>query len=165
MARGSKYKPRLLRYVFNPLEGINIKQQDKGEALEQIGDFVLDQVLEAVSEGRSPVKFQRWKKELTEDYASRKSEVSSEGIANMELFGDMLDAVKVRIFDRNKLALEITGKQAEKADGHNKLTGRTNKTLQTKRRFIPGAKQTFKGDIMQGIRDIAFEFEDTDGET
>ena len=74
----------------------------------------------------------------------------------MELFGDMIDAMKVRIFGNNRIAVEITGEQAEKADGHNKLTGRKNKTR--RRRFIPADNQKFKKKIAVNMEEVADKF-------
>lgn len=110
-----------------------------------------------LGDGKSPVSGERWKRTLSKEYKKRKSEVSSETIANMELFGDMLDALNVRIFGNNRIAVEIKGDQAEKADGHNHLTGRKSKTI--KRRFIPGENQTFKRDIQKTISEVTERFE------
>lgn len=161
--RGSKYAPKHLRYVFEPLKGLKIK--NKRAALEDISEFIHDSILEHVSEGKSPVSREGWNRTLSPDYKKIKSKVSGSTTANMELFGDMLDALQVRVFDRNKIAIEIRGEEAEKADGHNKLTGRTNKFLSKKkhrRRFIPGGGQTLKRAILSGIKDIAEQHDEED---
>jgi hypothetical protein len=70
----------------------------------------------------------------------------------MELKGDMLDALDVVPVNSETLSLQIEGKQAAKADGHNKLI-EGNPNL-PKRRFIPDKDQEFKADINQGIKKI-----------
>jgi hypothetical protein len=154
----SEYKKNLLRFVFDPLEGMQVKRGKKTEALKEIAEFIHSEILSFVGDGRSPVEGEGWKKQLNKNYAIAKSKVSGSSVANMELHGDMLDALRVRVFNKNKLAVEMIGKQAEKADGHNKLTGRRNKN--PRRRFIPGEKQRFKKDIMEGIEGIVEEFEE-----
>lgn len=156
MPNGSKYSPKLLRYVFDPFEDIKIEPGRKQAVLDSIGEFVLNEILQSVGSGSSPVSGEGWKKTLSPEYKKEKQEISGSAFANMELFGTMLDSLNVSKFGRDKLKLEISGLEAEKADGHNQLTGRKSNLPQ--RRFIPDEDQSFKQKISRGIKQLASEF-------
>lgn len=147
-----------LAFEFDPLKGFQIPEDRQDEAREQIAEYVRDKVLEYISEGKSPVAGGQWKKALSPDYKKRKGEISSVGFANLELNGDMLDALEV-VEVKGKLALQITGNEAAKADGHNNFSG---KSKLPPRQFIPNkAKgQNFKREILVGIREIAADYEE-----
>lgn len=102
---------------------------------------------------------ERWKNSLSKKYKKYKANFSSDLTANMELHGDMLDALKyktkggvveVGIFDYD---------QAQKADNHNKFSSASKTTALPKRQFIPNEEegQTFKRDIIQEIERILEE--------
>lgn len=84
----------------------------------------------------------------------------------MELEGDMLDHLEFRPTPEG-IKIGVFGSDAPKADGHNKLSGKTNHTPQ--RRFIPDAGQKYKGEIENEIvkiiadaqaKDVDFKRED-----
>ncbi len=161
----SKYQAGHLRFEFDPFEkfprlGNKVPDDNKKQAQREISDFILDAVLDIVGGAKSPVKGEGWKQSLSTEYKEFKKTQSSSSKANMELKGDMLDALKSHPGKGSNVVLEIKGKQAEKADGHNKLTGRSNKN--PKRRFIPGKGQEFKDSINSGIRAILREFAEED---
>ena len=54
-----------------------------------------------------------------------------------------------------KLSLEVTGREAAKADGHNNHSG--DSTL-PERKFIPEERETFKRDIVQGLKSLLKEY-------
>lgn len=143
-----------ISYQFNPFKefGIKVDKKDKAAAQQDIADFVKEKVLGYVGEAKSPVKGESWKASLSPGYAKIKGKQSGSKTANMELKGDMLDALDVVPVNSETLSLQIEGKQAAKADGHNKLI-EGNPNL-PKRRFIPDKDQEFKSDINQGIKKI-----------
>lgn len=147
---------------------VNIKNLNKiknpderRKALEEAGDFILDQILKRVSQGQSPVKGVKAFDALSPAYKKIKKEISGSTRPNMELFGDMLDALEMRI-EGSKLEVGIfqDSGQADKADGHNNFSGDSKLP---KRRFIPQKNQTFKKNITQGIDRIISEY--IDGES
>lgn len=143
-----------ISYEFNPFKefGIKVDKKNKAAAQKDIADFVKEQVLSYVGDAKSPVKGESWKSTLSPAYAKIKSKQSKARTANMELKGDMLDAIEVVPVNSETLSLQIEGSQAPKADGHNKLI-EGNPGL-PKRRFIPDKDQEFKADINQGIKKI-----------
>lgn len=141
------------------------------QAKKEVGDYLTNEILRYVGDGKSPVKgesFQRLQKEYADE------EKNGDRTPNLELEGDMWEKLKPKGISNTdpELSIGIYGKsQAPKADGHNQIsseaknwakkTGRT----QYKRRFIPDEKQTFKKPIMDGVNEIldgfrTFESED-----
>lgn len=160
----STYKPGLLRYVFDPFENVEIKsKQLKAEAMDEVADYIKEAILSFVGEGKSPVSGYGSFKALSKDYKAFKSEHSGSTDPNLELFGDMLDALEVRT-SKDGIVVEITDKdQAEKADGHNQLTGRENPVVSLPmRRFIPAADENFNRLIQRGIDQILSKYEAND---
>ena len=139
-------------YNFDPFELVG-EEKPSGKLRQikkEICDFVRDEVLSFVGSGKSPVKGGAWKRTLSPEYKKQKAKKSSALFANMELTGDMLDSLECVAVGEN-LELRIKGKQADKADGHNNHTGRSRLP---RREFIPKENQTFKEQILQGIREI-----------
>lgn len=100
-----------------PVEELNeLTDSAKREVSAEVGEFVVDKILEDTSNQRSSVTGQRWKG-LSKEYKKTKSKIASSS-ANLELHGDMLDALKVRP-KSDKIEIGIFTKlQAQKADGH-----------------------------------------------
>lgn len=145
-------------YEFDPFEMTGLDKpgkRDKVKALNEIADYVRDEILQYVGDGKSPVSGGEWKRGLSKEYKERKGELSSSTIANMELTGDMLDALEARVVGNKIKVGWFGGEEAAKADGHNNFSGESS--LPT-RQSIPREGETFKRDIVQGIKAIAKEF-------
>ncbi len=151
-----------IAYKFDPedLTGEDIPRGRVREAMQEIGEFVKEQVLSYVGDAKSPVSGGKWKRSLSKSYKEYKSEFSSSTIANMELTGSMLDALEV-VSVGGELELRIQGEEAAKADGHNNFSGSSNLPL---REFIPKPSQTFKRDIIAGIRKIIQDYQDEEAD-
>ena len=154
-----------IAYEFDPFElaGVEAPKDpaQRDEALDQIAEYVTGEVLAHCADGTSPISGGKWKRQLSKDYADKKAEISGVNYANMELYGDMLDDLETVKKRGNKLSLQIEGDQADKADGHNNHSGRSQLPP---REFIPKKNQTFKQTIVNGIRAIAEEFTDGEGD-
>lgn len=149
-------------FVFDPFElaGVEVPRTKRDQAARAIADFVREEVLDHCGAGKSPVAGGSWKRSLSPEYKKKKLETSGVGFANMELDGDMLDALNVVKTRGGKLSLEVGGSQAGKADGHNNHSGKSKLPA---REFIPKKGETFNKSILAGIRAIAMEYTD-DGE-
>lgn len=143
-------------FEFDPIAetGIRVPASRRSEALRDVADFVHESVLSNCGAGRTSVAAGAWKRGLSKEYKKRKAEESSVGFANMELHGDMLDALEVAI-KRGRLTLQIEGDQAPKADGHNNHSGDSALPL---RQFIPRKDETLTREIWRGVRDILEEY-------
>lgn len=147
---------RKVMFDFNPLKGVRLKSETaKKQARQAVKEYVLEEVLSQVGEGRSPVTGRKWAK-LTKQYAER--EKFGSRLANLELTGRMLDSVRV-LEKGNQLRLTVTQSQQKKADGHNNFSGLSSLP---ERRFVPDGKanQTFNKKIQKGIQTVLARFKD-----
>lgn len=146
---------RTVKFEFFPFDEImDIPDGDKPAALNQIKEYVHESILSHVAEQDSPVaghgKFQK----LSPDYRKEKVAQGGSPIPNLELEGKMLSAMKVKATDES-IIVSISGKEGDKADGHNNHSGESTLPL---RRFIPDEGETFKRDILNGVREILRSF-------
>lgn len=148
-----------IAYKFDPFElvGVDKPKSNLRQAKQEICEFIRDEVLNYVGDGKSPVAGGKWKRSLSPEYKKKKAEESSVTFANMELSGDMLDALECVQTSDGEIELRIKGREAAKADGHNNHSGRSKLPA---REFIPKENQTFKRDILDGIKDIAKSYFD-----
>ena len=147
-------------FEFDPFEllGRDKPVGSTREAKRAVADYVREEILSHVAGARSPVEGESWQAKLSKEYAKRKGKISSSGTANMELYGDMLDNMDVVVNQRGMVEVRVTGKQGDKARGHNQHSGDTKNKYLPQRRFIPDTGQTFKRSIMGGIDVILDEF-------
>lgn len=138
----------------------------KREALEEIGEFLIQEILSSVGGAKSPIKGGAYKATLSKSYKAIKKKISGSTKANMELFGDMLDALDFRITPQKKIEvgfLEGSDQtQIDKADNHNKFSSAAKRTKLPAREFIPKKGQVFKKTITKEIKRIVREHADTD---
>jgi hypothetical protein len=135
----------------------NLSSREKKELLEEIGDYVKTAMLDLIGDGRSPVNGRQWKK-LSKDYAKTKG--SKE--ANMDLNGDMLDALDYKVFKGELYVGWFDDEQAAKAYGH--TTGMKGHPwldgVAPVRKLIPNEKENFTSEINSGIEMVVKEFLD-----
>ena len=123
---------------------------------DEVGKYVVNQIKEFTSEGKSPVSGERSFKSLNKKYASEMK--GGNTLANLRLDGDLMRALE---YKRTKDGIEIgvfKASETGKADGHNRHH-KVNPVL-PKRRYIPAEDQKFKANINKGIKDIASKYQD-----
>jgi hypothetical protein len=137
-----------------------LKKSEKKELLKEIGDYVVVSMLDYIGEGKSPVSNARDFKKLTPKYAD--AEKGGDRLSNMDLEGDMLDALTYKIVKDQLQVGWFNGDQAIKAYGH--TTGMEGHPwLEGKapiRKLLPDEDENFKRDIVAGINEIISEFLD-----
>lgn len=132
------------------------------KAIKEIGNFLVEEILTNIGNLESPVAGGSWKKSLDKEYEKEKSKVSSDLRPNMELNGDLLDALTFKKTDDTKLEVGIFKKnQVPKADGHNNHTG---KSKLPERKFIPKKKEKFNEDIEEEIGRIVSRYSEAKSE-
>lgn len=132
----------------------NVPADKRTQVKEEVGQYVLDEILSRVGNGESPVSGERFK-QLSKKYADKMK--GGNRTPNLELEGDMLASLGYRRTS-NGVAVGIMEKsQRPKADGHNNFSG---KSSLPQRRFIPAPDQNFKSDIESGIQDIISSYEE-----
>jgi hypothetical protein len=144
------YKNRVTKILSLDLSDIPADQQEDAKA--EVMDFLKEQMLSDIGEAKSPVTGRAFRK-LSKDYAEYKEGESSSVIPNMELTGEMLDALEVE--DRGGSKIEIgwfEEDQAAKAFNH--TTGDTV----PKRPLIPTPSQEFRPGILEEIENILGEY-------
>lgn len=143
-------------YEFDPFEVMGM-EPPKGKVREiktALAEFIKEEVLSHVGDGKSPVSGGKWKRSLSSAYRKKKLRETGVGFANLELEGDMLDAMEVIVNQSGNIEQRVKGREADKADGHNNHTGRSSLPP---REFIPKEGQTFKRDIISGMKAITRE--------
>lgn len=124
---------------------------------DEVGEFIVDKILEDTSKQRSAVTGQKWKG-LNPDYKKTKTKIAS-GKANLELHGNMLDALKYRKSAEGVEVGIFTKKQAQKADGHCHLGVFGTSSLPT-RQFLPSSDGTLRPGIMNQVARVAKDLVD-----
>ena len=151
-------------YKFNPIKDLNldIPRNKRKDALEAAADLIKTEMLDYIGEGKSPVsgfgKFPGYSK----NYKTFKKDHSSSSTVNLELTGEMLDALTVENIGSN-INVYINGdeKLQGKAEGNNIGTYGTSRTIEGKvRRFIPLDGEKFKRDILSKLRDLLSDYEE-----
>lgn len=136
--------------------------EDKHEDVKgEVGQFIVDSILEKLAKGDSPVSGESFK-DLSKKYADRYK--GGNRNPNLELEGDLLAALGFESSQDGVVIGIMDDSQRPKADGHNHLTSASKNATAPRRRFIPGSSQNFKRDIERGIQDIVDSFAATQEE-
>ncbi len=144
---------RVVRYTFNVFEATGTelpKGADKSAMLDEAASFLREAVIESMDSQNSPVAGHGAFRKLSKDYAAKKRKMGGAPVPDLELSGDLKQAIKV-FATGNRLTIEVTGDQGGKADGHCNHSGASELPL---RRFIPDSDETFKRPILQGLARI-----------
>jgi len=157
MASKISFKVNLVDLV--PLEELDqLTQSTKKEVATELGEFIVDKILSDTSSQRSSVTGQQWQG-LSKDYKKTKTKIAV-GKANLELHGDMLNALKARSDYEGVEVGVFTKKEAQKADGHCHY-GIFGESKLPIRRFIPnGEDTTLRPGIMSQVIRVAKELVD-----
>ena len=131
----------------------DVPRNQRSQVKQEVGNFVVEEILRSVSSASTPVSGGKYKATLSKDYADE--EKGGNRTANLELEGDMLDSLE---FKNTREGVEVgifKASEVPKADGHNNFSGKSK--LPT-RQFIPKENEKFKRNIEKGIKDIVNEF-------
>lgn len=141
--------------LSDKLDGM--KKRHANKTLEEVGTYLVEQILENCGRAKTSVANGSWKTGLSSAYKKRKGELSSSVSANMELTGEMLDALTYKVKD-GKIEVGIFDyDQAQKADNHNKFSQASRGTKLPPRQFIPRKDEKFSRDIISEINQIIEE--------
>ena len=116
----------------------------------EVGEFLVERINIGLNDAESLVKGESFDP-LSPTYKKKKIAEGLSGEPNLEFEGDLKDALT---FKSTKQGLEVGfyGKEAWKADGHLKFSGKKNHTPQ--RRFLPGEGQEFNEDVTREVSNI-----------
>ena len=137
-----------------PLDLENVPEDKIEEAKIDVGNFLIERMLDFIDQGKSPVKGEgQWQK-LTKEYAEE--EKGGDRTPDMFNTGGTLGSLTFQPTPTGISVGIFNEAEGEKADGHNKFTGRPNNN--PRRRYIPGPDQEFRNEIMAGIRGVILEY-------
>lgn len=138
----------------------DVPPADRADVLDEVADALVEGALDMIGEGRSPVYGTKWKG-LSKIYKRRKLEEGGKPIANLELSGDLLDALEAKVRRVGPIGVVEYGifdqDQVDKADGHNNLSGNSSLPL---RRFVPGPGEGFADRIQSRVDQIVADAEE-----
>jgi len=132
------------------LSDLNLSESAKQRVKENVGDFLVESVLQTLRKAESPVAGESFAP-LSPKYKKFKMGEGDSGTPNMELYGDMLDSLTYKETD-DGIELGFFDSEAWKADGHNKFSGEENNTPQ--RRFLPAEGDKFVSNIQNEVNKI-----------
>lgn len=142
--------------------GVKVPKKNQRAALQDAATFIHEQILSNCGEGKTSVEGGKWKRKLSPEYKERKAQESTVTFANLELEGDLLDALKVKP-DGGKILIEVGGDQRDKAEGN--LLGSYGRSPDPSkaREFMPHARgQKLSKEIMEGVAEILREHAEED---
>lgn len=97
---------------------------------------------------------------LSPKYKAKKQAEGLDGVADLQLSGDMLDSLDYRVTSEG-IAIGVYGEAAPRADGHNNLSGDSELPL---RQFLPNVGETFSSGIKKEIERIVADAKGQDAE-
>lgn len=144
-------------YTFEVPSLEKVPKSKRDELLDEIGEYLLDSVLDYVGEAKSPVAGGRYKSTLSEAYAD--SQKMGDTTANLDLTGGMLNSLQI-ITDPSSGTVTIgIFDTDETPKAYNHQVGDTI----PQRQFLPNEGENFKAEILRGVGRILSEYiEDED---
>lgn len=136
----------------------SLDEKTANQVKEDVGQFIVEQILLTVADAKSPIKGEKWPA-LNPQYKKIKERDGADPIANLELYGDMLNELTFESTDEGIAIGFFDTDQAWIADGHVKFSGEENNTPQ--RRFLPDVGDEFIGSIQTGIERIIADAQTT----
>lgn len=133
-----------------------LSSSSKKNILKDINEFVIDKILLNTGRGISAVDGAKWD-DLSPEYKKFKTKSGGVGRANLELSGDMLDALKGYVRSDDELEIGIFKKsEALKADGHCH-TGVFGESKLPLRQFLPNEDngENLNDKIMRDVVSLA----------
>lgn len=130
------------------LQGLS--QEDKQQVREEIGELLVEQILDSLASEETPVQGGRYKASLSPDYAKKKKDETGSSAANLDLTGELIRSIDYRIKGNSIQVGVFDSENAGKADGHNNFSGRSKLP---QRQFLPQEGQKFKSDISSLIKE------------
>lgn len=127
------------------LEGVSSRL--KSRVKREVGEYLVEQTLLSLGEGKSPVSGAKFKRSLSKDYKEEKVKAGRNSYADLEFTGDLKDSFKFKTTESG-IKIGHFGKEAGKADGHNNFSG---KSELPERRYLPDDNQSYKRDIQKQI--------------
>lgn len=153
----AKFKP----YQIDILKELNldIPKDKQKEALQAASEFLKETMLDYIGEGKSPVQGGRWVRSLSPEYKKKKLEESGIDYSNLELTGGFLDKLSVDV-SGSKIVVDVDADDYGRAEGF--ITGQYGESSKIKpRQFSPQKGESFKKQILNDLKELLSEFEES----
>ncbi len=125
----------------------------KSKIQQEVGEFLVEQVLASMSKSESPVEGGEWKPDLSPKYKKKKISEGLGGKPDLEASGGMKDQISFKKTD-DGIKLGVFGDKAWQADGHVHFSTDSKDATAPKRAFLPEKGQTFDDEILDGVEKI-----------
>ena len=129
---------------------IDASSETKEAIKKDVGDFLVEKILESVSSLSSPVSGGGFKKTLSKEYKKLKVSEGGSNVPDLELSGLMLNKLEYKP-TKEGIKIGVFGDAAPRADGHNNLSGDSKLP---ERKFLPNVGESFKSNIESEIEAI-----------
>ena len=126
-----------------------IPQDRRKEAKEEVGEFLVNESIRYMEEGKSPVAGERPWRKLNKEYAQE--EHAGDRTPTLNLTGRMRDSFQFRTTNDGVKIGIFHKSQQSKAEGHCHFQG---KSELPRRRFVPSSEQNYKAEIMANVERI-----------
>lgn len=141
------------KLVDDSLKGVDSSAKDDAAEVLKVN------MLEMIHAGRSPITGRKFPK-LTKDYEQKKKSEGGSGNPDLELSGEMLDSLDVRVKGK-KLQIVIDEEQFGKAEGNNIGSYGRDPNQKKARKFYPEDGERYTeavlGDVKSILRDAIDE--------
>lgn len=149
------------RFEFDPIKDLKVElpRNKVKQAREDLAEFLLERVLVAIGQGKSPVTGKAFPK-LSKAYADKEQMGRTKSI--LELNGDMLAALEAKVVG-SKVVLQVpkSSGEADKAEGNNLGTYGQGRPIAGKaRKFIPLDDESFSKDIEAELKQFLENYGD-----
>lgn len=127
-----------------------IAPENREDLVNEVGEYLLDSILDYVGESKSPVAGGKFKKELSDAY----KKISGKNNANLDFTGSMLDSLEIiPDFENGTVTIGVFDPdETPKAFNHNE-----GDTL-PQRQFIPKEDELLKAEIIRGVSRILEDY-------
>jgi hypothetical protein len=128
----------------------DVPESKREELVDEVGEYLLDSILDYVGESKSPVAGGEFKKDLSDSY----KKISGKTNANLDFTGSMLDSLQIiPDYENGSVIIGVFDPdETPKAFNHN-----VGDTL-PKRQFIPSEGELLKAEIIRGVKRIIEEY-------
>lgn len=128
-------------------EGRKLPSSVKDQIREEVGTYLVEESLLAVSSAKSPVAGESFPGLIKGPYRKKKLEEVGNATADLQLSGETLDEFSFAS-TKDGIKIGVFGDRAPVADGHNNLSG---KSQLPQRRFIPAEDQSYRPAITKEV--------------
>ena len=137
----------------------NISGENLQAAKQEVGEYLVNESIRYMEEGRSPVAGEAPWPKLNKEYAAK--EHNGDRTPTLNATGRLRESLQFRTTDEGVEVGIFHKSQQAKSDGHNNFSG---KSQLPQRRFVPSGRQNYRSEIMANVDRIlnAYRASDVD---